>query len=206
MRLYYAPGSCALSVHIVLCELDVPYELELVPMANGRSQHAGLRALNDRGKVPTLMLDEGSVLTESTAILRYLAQAFPGAALWPTDLREVAVADMWLSLLSSEVHPAFSCVLHPERFADSDAARREVVTRGRMRVEELFTVIDARLADPWVLGSYSACDALLAVFVAWAIHIKVPLSTHPRLGAWAARMLRRPALRRAFAEEGLPLA
>jgi glutathione S-transferase len=190
VKLYYSPGACSQAVHIVLRELGLPFEAVAVDLATKRSA-AGedLYQINPKGRVPALVLDDGTVLTECTAVLQFLAQRTSPPRLAPTPgtIPHYRLLE-WLSFLGSEVHQNFLPLFAPaEAVVNQEAARSAIVRR--------FDYIDRELTGrDYLLGdSFTVADAYLYVLVGWARYVGLDLTrwpaitaTHARIGARAA--------------------
>jgi glutathione S-transferase len=149
-------------------------------------------------------------LTENPAILRYLARRFPETELWPNEARQEARCAEWLAWLASTIHVAYAHVRRPERYADGEAARAEVIAKGKATCRELWGAVDQKLArGPWALGGqYTVADPYLLVFWTWGRGSYLAFDMARDLPSWTAharRMAERPAVRRAFEREGLEL-
>lgn len=202
MKLYYHPGACSLSPHIVMREAGLDIELERVDLTTGQIVASGesFRTVNPKGYVPALALDSGEVLTEGAALVQYLADSRPDAALAPAaGTLERARVNEWLVFLSSELHKAFSPLFNPD-IAEAD--RKAAIEKVRNRLD----FIEQTLADgrPWLAGeTFSIADAYLFTLTNWAGPTKVGLDGHTHLPAFMARMQQRPAVRAALEAEGL---
>jgi glutathione S-transferase len=199
MRLWYRPGSAALAPHAALAEIGVDYELAEVGFEEPAAADPGYRRLNPWGRVPTLE-DGDFVLTESAAILLYLAERFPEARLLPEDARERAEAYRWLMYLTNTLQPAFMRFFYPERYG-SDAAREEAA------LAEHFDWIDGELAGrTWLAGGErTVADLFLWMLVRWGRRLAPPAWERPNVRAYFLRLLERPALWRVLDEQGLEL-
>ena len=125
LTLYYAPGACSMASHIALEETGAPYEAKPVSLATGEHlKDEYTKNVNPRGKVPALRTD-GGMLTENVAILTYLARSFPNAQLLPTDPLGTARALSHMAYLSNTVHPAFTHIMRPGRFATDESVARK---------------------------------------------------------------------------------
>ena len=202
MKLYYHPGACSLSPHIVLREAGLDVELERVDLATGKIVASGesFRTVNAKGYVPALALDSGEVLTEGAALVQYLADTHPDAALAPAaGTLERARINEWLTFLSSELHKAFGPLFNP---AASEAERQAATDKVRNRLD----FIEQTLADgrPWLAGdAFSIADAYLFTLTNWTGPTKVGLDGYTHLPAFMARMQQRPAVQAALEAEGL---
>jgi glutathione S-transferase len=208
LKLFYAPGACSLASHIALEETGAPYEAVRLDFAKGEQTQPAYRAVNPKGRVPALVTDRG-VLTESPAILGYIAQAFPGAGLAPTDdLFAFSDVQAFNSFLSSTVHIIFAHVFRPGRYADGEDAAAAMRAKAPQALAEAFALIEEKLADgrPWVHGErYTVSDAYLYVFSRWLVS-RPGLGDHSgltRVAGHRARVQVRPAVQRVLAAEGL---
>jgi glutathione S-transferase len=203
LTLYYAPGACSMASHIALEETGVPYEAKTVALAQGeQTRPEYLNAVNPRGKVPALKTDDG-MLTENVAILTYLARTFPDAKLLPTDPLGTARALSHMAYLSNTVHPAFTHIMRPGRFASDEKAHDNIKETGRENFWKLLQEIDLLLAGKdYVLGSqYSAADPYTLVFYGWGKRIGLPVQELKNYTALKDRLMQRPAVRKILERE-----
>lgn len=193
LRLHHSPMACSLASRLALMEADLPHEIVLVHTTRGEQKSDPYRRINPRGQVPALETPEG-VLTESTAILPYIADLAPGKALLPPPRSfERAQAQSWLSYLSSTVHAAYGGLLNPDL-----AATREVF---HARLVTALQAIDAHLEGrDYLLERFSLADLYLLVFSLWRV-IAGPLPALPNLDAFQMRMLARPGIGPTIGEE-----
>lgn len=199
MKLYYSPGACSLSPHIVLCEAGLQHELIKVDLKTKRTQHGDdFLAINPKGYVPTLVTDEGEVLTEGPAIVQYLADLAPASGLAPANgsMARVRLQE-WLNFISTEIHKGFSPL-----FRDPPTAWREVVLA---TLAQRFGVLAETLGkQPYVLGErFSVADAYLFTVLGWAKWVKIDLAPWPALTDYLARIAARPGVQQALKTEGL---
>ncbi|MFT3791639.1 MAG: glutathione transferase GstA [Rudaea sp.] len=200
MKLYYAPGACSLSPHIVAQELGVPLTLEKVDTKTKKTEAgADFLAINPKGYVPALELDDGQLLTEGPAIVQYLGDLKPGNTLVPANgtFARVRLQEM-LGYINSEIHKTYSPLFQ----ADTPEQTRE---NRKAYLQKRYALLDAILAkQPWLLGKdFSAADAYLFVVTRWAKATHVDLSAFPALAAFQERVAARPAVQKAMAAEGL---
>jgi glutathione S-transferase len=201
MKLFFSPGACSMSPHIVAQELGIPLTLERVDLPNKKLVAGGgdFWAINPKGYVPALLLDNGELLTEGPTIVQYLADSKPEAGLIPANgtLPRYRVQEM-LGYINSEIHKAFSPLFYPNTPAETRKDREE-------HLHKRFALLDARLAtQPYLFGDkFSVADAYLFTVAGWAKHVKVDLSGFPNLLAFQARVAARPAVQAALAAEGL---
>jgi len=203
MKLYYSPSACSLSPHIVAHELGLAIELVKVDLVAKRTEHGeDFLAINPKGLVPVLQLDDGAVLTEGPAVVQYLADLKPEAQLAPANgsmaryrLQEV------LGHLNSEIHQAYLPLFDP---ACSDGVR----TARSAHLHKQYRLIEAALArKPFLVGDrFTVADAYLFVLTRWADIVKLELSAFPKLLAFQARTAARPAVQAAMKREQLAAA
>ena len=207
LTLYYSPGACSMAPHIALEEAGAPYTLQLVSIPKGEHQALEyLKNVNPRGRVPALCTDEG-VLTENVAILTYIACSFPHANLLPEEPIGMARCLSHMAYLSNTVHPAFTHIVRPGRFATAESAHENVKATGRESAYTLLRELDSLLAgNEWVLGSqYSAADPYTLAFYGWGDRNGLPVERLENYTAFKDRMLRRPAVRKVLEREQSPL-
>jgi glutathione S-transferase len=200
MKLYFSPGACSLSPHIVAQELGVPVTLEKVEFGTKKlASGEDFWAINPKGYVPALGLDNGEVLTEGTAIVQYLADSRPEAGLIPANgtLERYRMQEM-LGYINSEIHKVYSPLFNPKTMAETRAERIEYLNKR-------YALLDKRLAtQPYLFGDkFSVADAYLFTVTNWANFIKLDLSAFTHLMAFQARVAARPAVQAALVAEGL---
>ena len=203
MKLYYLPGACSLSPHIVACEAGLPVELSKVTFSGAaRTTEEGedFFAVNPRGGyVPALRLDSGYVLTEGPAIVQYLSDQAPAAHLMPDRESENYYRVLsWLTFISSELHKGFS----PLYRSDLPESERAVVVG---RLEKRYAYLDEALAGKdYLLGTdFSVADAYCYTILRWSERAGIEVSTYPHLAAYLARVEKRSGVQKALKEEGL---
>ncbi|HEX6692500.1 MAG TPA: glutathione transferase GstA [Burkholderiales bacterium] len=200
MKLYYAPGACSLSPHIVARELGIPVELKKVNTKDKTVEGGGdYWQVNGRGYVPALELDNGQVLTEGPAIVQYLADQKPEAGLAPKNgsIERYRLQE-WLNFLTSEVHKQFSPLFKPNTPEEyKKVAKENIATR--------FDWLDKQLAGKdYLTGkSFSVADAYLFVLLNWTKFQAIDLAKWPNLAAFQARVGARPKVQEALQAEGL---
>ena len=199
MKLYFSPGACSLSPHIVLLEAGLTFSAERVDLrAKLTAAGADFRAINPKGYVPALARDDGSVLTEGAAIVQFLADLAPASGLLPPvgDPARYKVIS-WLSYISSELHKNFSPLFNPAASNDMKAHARKMLA---LRLEYVAAQLDNR---DYLEGGFSVADAYLFTVLGWADVVQLDLSAWPVLGAYRARIGARPAVQQALRAEGL---
>jgi glutathione S-transferase len=202
LTLYYSPGACSLAAHIALEEAGASYALRLVSIPKGEQQAPEYLNVNPRGKIPALSTDEG-VLTENVAILTYIARSFPQARLLPEEPIDMARCISHMAWLSNTVHPAFTHIVRPGRFATDEAAHANLRATGRETAWKLLQELDALLVGrEWVSGlRYSLADPYTLVIYGWGKGHGMPVEELGHYTAFKNRMLQRPAVRKVLERE-----
>jgi glutathione S-transferase len=200
MKLYYSPGACSLAPHIVAHELGLPLTLEKVDTKTKQTAGgADFTAINPKGYVPALQLDDGEVLTEGPVISQYLADLQPGAGLAPANgtLARYRLQEI-LGYINSEIHKSYSPLFNP---ATSAETREERLQYLRKR----YGLIENRLKQSsFITGEqFTVADAYLFTVTNWARHVKLDLGDFPALQAYQQRIAARPAVQAAMQAEGL---
>ncbi|MEY4266935.1 MAG: hypothetical protein RIS90_1470 [Pseudomonadota bacterium] len=197
LKLYFAPGTCAMAVHIALEEAGADYEAVRLDFANNDQKQPEFLAINPKARVPALVTPQG-VLTETPAILGFVAQSFPAAALAPTEPYAFARAQAFNSYLCSTVHVAHAHKGRGSRWTDDAAAVAALKLKVPQNMADCFALIERdMLAGPWVLGSaYSVCDAYLFTITRWLAGDGVDVARFPGVQAHAQRMASRPAVQK----------
>jgi glutathione S-transferase len=204
-KLYLSPGTVSMASHIALEESGIPYALETISIKEGQQLSERYRQVHPLGRVPALEIEPGIILTETLALLTYIAELTPELKLLPHGRLERARANEWMSLLSSAVHVAFISFFRPQRYTSDDAAVAALKVDGKRRFFELLQHVESRLPEQgFVLGEdYSLVDAYLTVFFLWARHFQLPIAELPRYARLVSQVLPRPAVRRALEQEGV---
>ena len=202
MKLYYSPGACSLSDHIVLEWIGQPYEA--VRLSREQRQTPEYLAINPAGAVPAFE-DDGWVLTQNAAILNYLADRFPAARLGGDGSpRGRAEVNKWLAMANADIHPAFHPLFGAPAYLEDPVLieRSKQAARDKLRV--LFERVDRQLAGrDWITGSRSIADPYLFVVTRWALAMDVDLSGLDNLHRFFNHMLADPGVQRALQQEGL---
>ncbi len=199
--LYSAPGTCALATHIALREAGADAEVVHLDFVAQEQQGSTYLGINPRGRVPALVTPQG-LLTETPALLMFVAQSFPAAGLAPLDepfaLAKLQAFNSWLA---STVHVAHAHRRRGARWADDAAAQAAMRAKVPGNMAAHAAAIEAGLAGPWVLGEqYSVADGYLYTIGGWLKGDGVDIAAYPRLLAHRARVASRPAVQRALAE------
>ena len=200
MKLFYSPGACSLSPHIVALEAGLDLQLEKVDTKSKKTASgADFMAVNPKGYVPALQLDDGEVLTEGPAIVQYLGDKAPSAGLVPANgTMERYRLQETLGFINSEIHKTYSPLFDP---ATPDAVKAGL----HEKLKKRYALLDQRLeGKPFLFGErFTAADAYLFTVTNWAGYVKLDLSAFPNLLAFQKRVASRPAVQAAMKAEGL---
>ena len=200
MKLYYAPGACSLSPHIVLLEAGIPCSMEKVDLKTKRTEKGtDYSTINSKGSVPTLQLDDGRLLTEGPAVVQYLADQKPESGLAPRagSFERYQLMEI-LNYITSEVHKGFSPLFNPATPADWKAG-------AIANLEKRFDWLSAFLGKkPYLLGdAFTVADAYLFTVLSWSPHVGIDLARWHTLTDYLARVGHRPKVQEALKAEGL---
>ena len=200
MKLYYAPGACSLASHIILHETGLPFEIDkLIPATKTTAGGEDFMQINPKGYVPTLRLNDGSILTEGAAILQYIADQKPESGLAPmAGTMDRYRLQEWLTFIGTEIHKSFSPMFNKTAAVEVKDYARNLLTR-RLGYAE------AQLANrPYLMGDhFTVADAYLFVVASWSSHVGFDLGSFPHIREYLARIAMRPAVQAAMKSEGL---
>ena len=204
MKLMYSPGACSIGIHVLLEEIGKPYEAQLVNLREGGQFKPEFTSVNPKSKVPTLVRDDGSVLTEYPAIAFWLARTNPDKKLLPDDVESQTRGIEALDYAVATVHmQGFSRLFRASNYTPNPADEDKVKEHGKEIAEKGFAVLDQALAGKeYVAGSFSIADTALFYVEFWGgkrMNMKLP----PNCDAHLNRMLARPAVQRVMQQEGL---
>jgi glutathione S-transferase len=197
MKIYFAPLACSLASRIACFEAgaDVTF-IEVDSKTKQASDGVDFRSVNPLGLVPTLALDDGEILTENAAILQYIAERFPDAALAPTDVMGRARLRQWLSFVGTELHKSLYVPLLDK--TAPEGARAFALSKSQSRLAWVSAHLEGR---QYVLDRFSVADAYLFAVLNWSAVTPVDLAPWPAITAYHKRLHERPSVARAFAEE-----
>ena len=199
LKLYIVPGSCALCPHIVLHEAGLAFTFEKVdPKEKKTESGQDYNAINPKTNVPSLVLDNGQLLTEVAVITQYLADQAPAKKLAPAagTMERYRLME-WLNFISSEIHKGFSPLFNPALSADGKAA---LMPRLQQRIGYAASALSNK---DYLMGNFSIADAYLYTVLRWAPRMNVDLTPWPQLKSYMDRIAARPAVQAALKEEGL---
>jgi glutathione S-transferase len=203
LTFYYSPGSCALASHIALEEAGASFTLKRIDFSKAEQKSPAYLAINPKARVPALVAPRG-VITETPAMLAFIAQSFPQARLAPLDdpfaFAELQAFNVYLC---STVHVAHAHRMRGYRWADDPEAIAAMQKKVPQSVGECFALIEQKmLKGPWAMGeNYTIADPYLFTLAQWLETDGVDVATIPRVVDHRARMRERPAVRKAIADE-----
>lgn len=200
MKLFYKPGACSLASHITLRESGKDFTLDGVDLMKKRLENGDdFFAVNPKGQVPALLLDDGTLLTEGVAIMQYLADTVPDRQLLaPTSSLSRYKTIEWLNYIATELHKGFTPLFRPDTPEDFKPTVRALLEKKMQYVN------DALQDNQWICGSrFSIADAYLFTVLRWAYAVKLNMAELSNIDAYMARMAERPAVAAALKAEGL---
>ncbi|GMV29204.1 MAG: hypothetical protein AMXMBFR59_13290 [Rhodanobacteraceae bacterium] len=195
MKLYFSPGACSLSPHIVLRELGLPFEAIKVDLATKQTADGtDFRTVNPKGYVPVLQLDDGRILTEGPAIVQYLADLVPDRQLAPPNGSwERYRLQEWLNFISTEIHKQFSPLFNA---ANPDSVKDAQKTRLAQRFGEISPLLEKQ--DYLTGDRFSVADAYLFTVLGWSRYFHIDLNQWPGIAKFVERVAARPAVAEAM--------
>jgi glutathione S-transferase len=202
--LYFSPGACSIGIHILLEEIGAPYQTVLTSTREGAQHKPEYLAITPKAKVPALVREDGSTLTEFPAIAWWLARSNPQKNLLPTDPEgESRVLEAMDYVVATLHMQGFTRIFRPGNFTPNEADQDAVKARGREILEKGLAVMDRALAGKdYVTGAFSVADAALFYVEFWvAMRTDIPLPAN--CAAHFARMKSRPAVAAVLKKEGL---
>ncbi len=200
MKLYFSPGACSLAVRIALTEAGLPFAADKVDLRTHRlADGTDYYAINPKGYVPLLELDDGQRLTEGPAIVQYLADKAPASGLAPAagTMARYRLIE-WLNFVSTELHKSYSPLFNPAMPEEGKAVYRE-------RLKGRYKYVNEQLeGKQFLMGdTFSVADAYLFTVTSWAKHVGVDVTGLANVQAFMARVAARPSVQAALKAEGL---
>lgn len=200
MKLFYKPGACSLASHITLRESGKDFTLDGVDLMKKRLDNGDdFFAVNPKGQVPALLLDDGTLLTEGVAIMQYLADSVPDRQLLaPVSSISRYKTLEWLNYIATELHKGFTPLFRPD-------TPEEYKPTVRALLEKKMQYVDAALKDgQWICGSrFTIADAYLFTVLRWAYAVKLNMDGLENIAAYMKRMAERPGVAAALKAEGI---
>ena len=205
MKLYYSPGACSLAPHVALREIGAAFELVEVRTADKANFRPDYLAVNPRARVPALEVD-GQIYTEVAGLLVYIAAQKPALGLLPpASSPDLARCLEWVAWFSSGLHIAYAQHFRPERFLPEGEDNSGFTRHALGIVERMSGEVEARQIGPWLLGdAFTIADVYALPFYRWGNRVGLAMAVlFPRWTEWSERMIERPAVREAIAQEGI---
>lgn len=206
MKLFHTPGACSLAVHITLHESGRPFEAVRVNLQGGEQFTPAYMKLNPKSKVPAIVRDDGSVLTECPALLFWVARTSPGAGLLPEDVEGEARALEWMNFISGSLHNGgFTRISRAERFVGDPAHAPAAAEKAKEDTVKYLKIAEANLEgrDTALQSGHSIVDNYLYVMARWVPRSGKALADFPNLKRLHDRVAAREGTRKALAAEGL---
>ncbi len=207
MKLYFSPGACSFSPHVVLNELGLKFDLVKVDMKSKKLASGGdYTAVNPKGYVPALELDNGELLTEGPAIVQYLADMKPELGLAPKagTVERYRLMEM-LNFITTEIHKGFSPLFNADGMVPSKEGNTQLRDFTKSRLGQRIGFLDGILAkQPYLLGDkMTVADVYLMTCLRWSVYVGFDLSAWPAVTSFMGRMQDRPSVQMAIKAEGL---
>src|SRR5258706_6741811 len=202
LKLFYAVGTCALASHIALEEAGAEYAAVRLDFGANDQRKPEYLKINPKGRVPALVTDRG-ILTETPAILAYIAQLHPKADLAPlADPFAFARVQAFNSYLCSTAHVNHAHLMRGTRWADDAASIEDMKRKVPQNVEASFALMEREMVEgPWVMGkAYTICDPYLFTVAGWLPRATVDITRYPKIHDLYKRMQERPAVKKTLAE------
>jgi len=199
MTLFFTPGTIALATLIVLEEIGAPFEVKTIDFAASEENSDTYLAINPKGRVPALVTPDGT-LTETPALLTWLAESHPAAGLLPVGHFQRAKCLEWMSYFASTVHVNHAHRMRGHRWADEQRSFEDMQRRVPGNMRDSLQLVEDALDGDWLLGSYSVCDPYLFTLCTWLEGDGVDIATLPRIASHMTRMHERPAVKRALSK------
>ena len=206
LKLYYSPGACSLAVHIVLEEINEPYETELISSMDGSTKKASYLKINPKGRVPVLCIDD-TIMTEVAAIMTYLALAHPTAKMLANTPIALARAIEWMNWLSTIHSSMVASIWRSERFSDDESIHPILQAKGLTNLAEAYGLIDEKLKDKqWAIEDhYSIVDPYLLVFFRWGNRLGLNMQNYTHWAQHTAALENRRAVQIVLDIEGITI-
>ncbi|KAH7113224.1 glutathione S-transferase [Dendryphion nanum] len=205
LQLFISPGACSLAPHILLREAGLTFTLvKLDVKQNGFPEE--YKHINSKGKVPILLIDPSTILTEGVAIMTYISSLAPEKNLFGKTPLEIARAYEWLNYISGTLHgQAFGGLFRPGRFSDDESVHGGIRDKARKNVQDGFELIESKLESGFAVGDgFTAVDAYLLVFYRWGNSVGFNMEkNYPKYTSLVEGVVKREKVVETLAEEGI---
>lgn len=204
MKLYYAPGACSVAIHVLLEEIGKPYDKQVVSLRNREQFDPAYVAMNPKSQVPTLVRDDGRVLTELPAIAFWLAATNPELDLLPKTAEEGTRVLEAVNFIVGNIHPqGFTRLGRTDKFTSVEAEYENVRATGRRIIDAGMAILDRQVSDSgFFLDRYTVADPIVFYIELWAVS-RLKFELGPNCAIHFASMMKRPAVQRVLADEGI---
>lgn len=207
LNFYMTPGSCSTGIHILLEELELVFSAHLVNLLRGDQNSEEFLAINSKGTIPVLVLDNGTALTSFSSIAWWLGKTYPKLGLIPEETLQQTKMMELLNFAVNQIHGlGFTRIFTPEQYlydGNNPSAIGLIKQQGEKLLEKNFNWLASQLDNPYAVGAFSLADAALFYVEFWADRSQIPLPANCQDHYQA--MLKRPAVRQVLAEEGYRL-
>ena len=207
MKFYYCPGSCSLGIHVLLAESGAKFELSFVDLFKGEQQAPSFLSFNPKGKVPALLLDDGTTLTEYPAVAYYIATQYPQAQLLPSDLLKTTQALSLTCFITDTLHSGALRMFRPIKFTTNEQDHETVRKMGAEIMRKGLDIVSNNLGtQDYCLGTFSIADSALFYICYGVVNRFADLVSLPsNIKNHYNRMIERPAVRKVLETEKLSL-
>lgn len=206
VKLYYAPGTCALAPHIALAEAGIQYTLEKTDIRAKTYSGGDFRKVNPKGSVPVIENNSGEILTENAVILQYIGDLKPDSGLVPkVGTWERVRMQETLNFITTEIHKSYGVLFGAERMVQNPEGLAQLKSATRETISAKYGILSDRMAkQDFAFGpKFTAADCYLYTVTRWAGFLEVDLSRHVWLPGYLKRIADRASVQKALAEEGL---
>ena len=202
LKLYMTPGSCSTGIHILMEELELVFEAHIVNLPAGDQYKPEYIAINPKSTIPVLVRQDGTAITEFSAIAYWLARSYPKAGLMPGDVDGDTLVLETMNYVVSTIHmQGFTRIFTTDNYAFNEAEIERVKDQGQTIIKKGFAIINKQLSGrEYIAGGFSIADAALFYCEFWAVRIGIKLPEHCQ--AHYHRMLARPSVKQVMKEEG----
>ena len=206
MKLYYVPGACSLAPHIILEEMGIPYTAQKLSFEDDSLNRPEYSKINPMHAVPALALQDGTVITETSAIMQYIAEQKPSTNLVPrAGTIERTKQQQYLNFVTSELHPTFGLLWSAETFVKDEKARVDFTNNVKQKIADRLEVFNNWLnGKTYLMGEqFTVADAYAFTVISWSKYVDVKIDRYSNIPGYLSRVAERPAVLRTLKNEGL---
>jgi glutathione S-transferase len=206
MKLYYSQAACSMASHIIINELNLPYQAELVNLKEKTCAQGDFLAINPKGCVPALIMESGELLTENAVILQYLADLKPELKLFApqASLQRYRIQE-WLNFIATDLHKNYTPLFMTKRFVQSEVGQNELKASMKTLIDKKCTWVNTQLSGKSFLTGpeFTIADAYLFTVLSWNKFVGIELQGKSNLSAYMERITARPSVQKVLKIEGL---